>query len=95
MLCDTRPACMRKDESILYDDEIRWKILHLSLFTMNALDIADPRSLFMCHIQILIGFALYEPLGSWIQCRSQGVLEDTGLNPVREPRFFRLIHHPA
>jgi len=50
LLCDTRPACMRKDESILYDDEIRWKILHLSLFTMNALDIADPCSLFMCHI---------------------------------------------
>ena len=52
LLCDTWPACMRKDESILYDDEMRWKILHLSLFTMNALGIADPRSLFMCHINL-------------------------------------------
>ena len=47
---DTWPVSMSKDESILYGDEIRWKILHLSLFTMDTLDIADPRSLFMCHI---------------------------------------------
>ena len=50
LICDTWPASMSKDESILYDDEIRWKIVHLSLFTMDTLDIADPCSLFMCHI---------------------------------------------
>ena len=50
LISNTWPASMSKDESILYDDEIRWKIVHLSLFTMDTLDIADPCSLFMCHI---------------------------------------------